>query len=1342
MEDKTKSDKKAPFTKVPNPAIRNYFDKDHENAEKYSTDPDPPGRWNLMPEYPATDEILGFEREGITLPFNKNTGKWQSADIYLGTYFNLIREEAVSPLREAVVEVRKNPKTLDTSEFWVYEKVYLTQVVLSDLGLGFRMQFSTKRAGKDVRWDSSPRLTPGSLLALSPIQDSFASKCIVATVAARADEGLNKSPAEIDIFIPDHKDSIIDSQQEWILVEARSGYYESNRHTMVALQKLSKEKFPFSKHVCRLDPDVGVPEYVKENPIMDFRCLTPDADEDTKFNVIEDMPAHLMEGILNSSQQKALHKMLTRQLSIVQGPPGTGKTFLSVITMKLILSQMTNGDPPVIIAAQTNHALDQIVMHISEFEQNYVRMGGRSSNLAIRKHQLNSVKKSQPQVLLSGGSLGPAKKEMKYLQQQIVKFFRSFRDNGEQLIAASVFVEYGLLTKEQLITLPSYNNPWVAWLKNQVFEFHPKEDASNFSSSEKLDSDQEYMKFKKLVAGQTELQQSDRLHGITVDLKKTFSGQGGEPMSDESILRYIKCPDLRRVPHEARGNIYNLLRRQLFEILHAKFGEMAGRYKKLTQALRIGKWEIEHETLVGAKFVALTTTGLSKYRGLIASLKPRVILIEEAAEVTEAPVAAACFESLQQLILVGDHFQLKGVCEVKDLTGKPFYLDMSMFERLVGNMMPFSVLREQRRMAPEIRELVEPIYGRLYDHISVTEYDPVPGMGKARACFFNHRWIETGDDLASKLNEAEAEMVVEFFIYLLKKGVSPIKITIMTPYEAQRKTIWKLCKSRPYTNHLNPNIVTVDSYQGEENDIVLLSLVRNNNNASLGFLSQDNRICVAISRAKRGFFIFGNKNFVQAHSPLWLKVISILANRGHITDKMPPGCKQFNEVPGGRPRFPKIGSSDSSISSDTGDSSDTLSAPPCTFVFRCCHTYCGLTEPHDHECVCWESTKECGGNGTLETIDPEEMQIVTLWSRPASPVSNSVSTEENPKLSPFGYVGTGRHLFIQGGKEKRKKKNKSPTGEQCFTRRGRHTQPKRSTAPGPTQEDHQQHHTRNDPKQAGPKRGRPSRQNSGYHPTCSRGKAWMDFAQGGAQKNDELLKKEALAKFQASKATGPRVLVPLKVVHVESYEKAAAKAWQLDHNSQPIIHLHKSQKSELDRPEKQEAKQQEIKVQDTSPKDNQSQLPFQDDTPEVPNPFDRLSTFHKSMAIAKQPKSKGKLIDDLPEFPNPNPVNTASHIMDLPNEQLFFCASLLPVHNGQDRSPMNLMDDPVLFDGEVGGPSPLLPGTFGGSIPMAVNEGDGLNQVPIDKVDDLKPVTTGVDDLVDLGWVPVILLDL
>jgi superfamily I DNA and/or RNA helicase len=61
-------------------------------------------------------------------------------------------------------------------------------------------------------------------------------------------------------------------------------------------------------------------------------------------------------------------------------------------------------------------------------------------------------------------------------------------------------------------------------------------------------------------------------------------------------------------------------------------------------------------------------------------------------------------------------------------------------------------------------------------------------------------------------------------------------------------------------------ISIVDNFQGEENDIIILSLVRSNDEAKVGFLKTENRVCVALSRAKKGFYLIGNMGNLAARS--------------------------------------------------------------------------------------------------------------------------------------------------------------------------------------------------------------------------------------------------------------------------------------------------------------------------------------------------------------------------------------------------------------------------------------------------------------------------------------------
>lgn len=77
----------------------------------------------------------------------------------------------------------------------------------------------------------------------------------------------------------------------------------------------------------------------------------------------------------------------------------------------------------------------------------------------------------------------------------------------------------------------------------------------------------------------------------------------------------------------------------------------------------------------------------------------------------------------------------------------------------------------------------------------------------------------------------------------------------------------------------NMKIKVVDNYQGEECDIILLSLVRSNENGNVGFLKTENRICVALSRAKYGLYIIGNMSNLYNSGNLWKQIKGTLVNQ-------------------------------------------------------------------------------------------------------------------------------------------------------------------------------------------------------------------------------------------------------------------------------------------------------------------------------------------------------------------------------------------------------------------------------------------------------------------------------
>jgi helicase required for RNAi-mediated heterochromatin assembly 1 len=145
-------------------------------------------------------------------------------------------------------------------------------------------------------------------------------------------------------------------------------------------------------------------------------------------------------------------------------------------------------------------------------------------------------------------------------------------------------------------------------------------------------------------------------------------------------------------------------------------------------------------------------------------------------------------ESLQHLILVGDHQQLQANCNIKALEEAPYHMNVSMFERLVKNSIGYVMLNKQRRMVPNIRKLLtiepSPFYRNLQDHHSVLDRKVnrtlVPGMGDRDVWFFHHNWPEGRNLDSSRYNADEAQMITGTFKHLVMNGTDPTKITVLT----------------------------------------------------------------------------------------------------------------------------------------------------------------------------------------------------------------------------------------------------------------------------------------------------------------------------------------------------------------------------------------------------------------------------------------------------------------------------------------------------------------------------------------------------------------------------------
>ncbi|XP_061178064.1 NFX1-type zinc finger-containing protein 1-like [Saccostrea echinata] len=356
------------------------------------------------------------------------------------------------------------------------------------------------------------------------------------------------------------------------------------------------------------------------------------------------------------------------------------------------------------------------------------------------------------------------------------------------------------------------------------------------------------------------------------------------------------------------------------------------------------------EIMRGADVIGMTTTGAAKYRNILQAIKPKIIIVEEAAEVLESHIVTTINSNCQHLILIGDHKQLRPTPTVYHLA-KKFNLDISLFERMVNNELNYVTLGIQHRMRPEISMLMkyEDLYPNLDDHEDVKKYEHIKGV-ISDVYFINHNEPELEQrETKSKSNIHEAKLVKRLCRYFLQQDYDRSQITILTAYTGQ---ILALKKEMPKHEFEGIRITSVDNFQGEENDIIILSLVRSNNLGSTGFLKIDNRICVALSRARKGMFVIGNFDLLCSESELWKYIVKTMDANGNFGRSLVLRC-------GNHPRNSVRVSRDT----DFDQVPNGGCSLPCNYDLNCSHKcgqICHISDPkHEHYKCLQPCLKKC-----------------------------------------------------------------------------------------------------------------------------------------------------------------------------------------------------------------------------------------------------------------------------------------------------------------------------------------------------------------------------------------------
>ena len=679
--------------------------------------------------------------------------------------------------------------------------------------------------------------------------------------------------------------------------------------TLKALQRIStKLDMPFTNMIA---PDVQVPEEVvmpppayASVPGFAYKIETAPNEPPLTFTPGRAFDMHRLRQLsqLDEAQQDSFIHALSSALAMIQGPPGTGKSYTGVELIKTMLRvRETAKLGPILCVCYTNHALDQLLEHlIGDGITQIIRVGSQSKSEVLENLSLWQVAQATP----------PTKHEKQEKWRINTAINTAVGDIRECLSNMS--------SQNTWANIQNYlqNEEPDRFFELEAFDGQFDEDGFKVVRNRRMDP------LEQWIASASQQSTVNRslgelrdapLHHMSAHERTTIS------------LYWHQCAK----DHELRTLLEG------FEALH-----------KAKSELDSCRQEVNLRCMLQAHVIGVTTSGLARNLEVLRRLNAKVLVCEEAGEVLEAHSLTILLPSIEHAIFIGDHEQLRPQINNYDLKhdnpqGKKYSLDISLFERLVrpqaGHLrVPYATLRTQRRMDPSIANLMRAtLYPELEDHDTVTSYPQVDGMRK-RLFWLDHQVKEDAKNKEimsvtapfSTTNAWEVEMVEALVSHLVRQTTYEAgDIAVLTPYLGQLRRIKERLASsfeivlseqdeveldlehtrqgetaqswrpqlRKTTLLKTLRLSTVDNFQGEEAKVVVISLVRCNEERKCGFLEISNRINVLLSRAKHGMYIIGSAG-TASPVEMWADVLTELKAGGNVGTKLPLRCPRHDNI--------------------------------------------------------------------------------------------------------------------------------------------------------------------------------------------------------------------------------------------------------------------------------------------------------------------------------------------------------------------------------------------------------------------------------------------------------------
>lgn len=600
------------------------------------------------------------------------------------------------------------------------------------------------------------------------------------------------------------------------------------------------------------------------------------------------------------AQQKAIEAgIATPDYSLVLGPPGTGKTTVILEWVRYFVNQGKR----VLVTSQNNKAVDNVLERlVQEAQFECLRIGNESKISSSLEHVMLDNKLRELQQRLFEGN------------KPLIKFFDSAIYYLDYLLANSEIIEehFSQIFKatgqlediEHKLEVLSYK-----FTKAQK-ELGNTEHLIEKNNKRLVELETNPLRgLKKLFIGpfiiwrkrklrtaiiKLQLNQQDYANQVSQhkvdieDLSTARNHQKGIILGSEQALarfdeshpgnyeEYINIPII--------STFKNKTTITLKEHIERLRNIVAGWYEKIAQEREQSLYPLllEHINVVGATCIGINT------RQMFRDIDFDVVIVDEAGQI-QAHNLIVPLSRCSKAILVGDHKQIGPIAsdeiigEIK-LSGIDYH-ELNLYRKswfeILWNQSPKSrkfMLDTQFRCPSEISDFVSVAFydGEYYAGSNKKNSKALLPMFKKPMIWLDTSMIknnrEQRSDNGFSGNMTETNIVVEVFrraINARPQLLENREVAIIVPYRAHVQQIQKRIKKLQKENQLpefsvplHELVASVDSFQGQERDLVIFALSRSNQHGSVGFLKDWQRINVAVTRAKRQLVIIGNSRTV------------------------------------------------------------------------------------------------------------------------------------------------------------------------------------------------------------------------------------------------------------------------------------------------------------------------------------------------------------------------------------------------------------------------------------------------------------------------------------------------